>query len=114
DPRGAWVLETSGRHWAAKPVDAVANISNGLALRTDWTRCSGDLTTLAVEHGWWQADAGRVDFAAAYADETGVPPNQCVERRRRAAAFLAEGHGQLTTAALPTLLRDHHHGGTRP
>jgi len=112
DPRAAWVLETSGRHWAARPVDDVANVSNGLALGTEWTRGSADLTTFAVAQGWWSPDAGRVDFAAAYGDETGVPPNQCVERRRRAAACLAEGRGQLAPAALRALLRDHYDAGT--
>jgi secernin len=112
DPRRAWVLETSSRHWAAKEVAPVANISNGLSLGTDWTRGAPDLTTFAVAQGWWDGRAGRVDFAAAYADETGVPPNQCVERRRRAAAFLAEGRGQLTPGALRTVLRDHYDAGT--
>ena len=41
-----------------------------------------------------------------------MPPNQCLERRRRGAAFLAAGRGQLTPAALRTLLRDHYDGGT--
>jgi dipeptidase len=112
DPAEAWVLETSGRHWAAKPVDVVANISNGLAIRADWARGSADLTTFAVEQGWWQAGGGPVDVAAAYADESGVPPNQCVERRRRAAAFLAEHRGQLAPSAMRTLLRDHYEAGT--
>jgi len=112
DPRRAWVLETSSRHWAAKEVTPVANISNGLSVGTDWTRGAHDLTAFAVAQGWWDGHAGRVDFAAAYADETGVPPNQCAERRRRAAAFLAEGHGQLTSGALRTLLRDHYDAGT--
>jgi secernin len=111
DPRDAWVLETSGRHWAAKAVERVANISNGLALGTEWTRGAADLTAFAVGQGWWSADAGRVDFAAAYADESGVPPNQCAARRRRAAAFLAEGCGQLTPASLRGLLRDHYDAG---
>jgi secernin len=112
DPGSGWILETSGRHWAAKPVDVVANISNGLAIRADWARGSADLTAFAVEQGWWHAAAGPVDVAAAYADESGVPPNQCVERRRRAAAFLAEHRGQLAPAAMRTLLRDHYDAGT--
>ncbi len=112
DPGAAWVLETSGRHWAARPVDVVANISNGLDIRADWTRGSADLTAFAVEQGWWPVERGRVDVATAYADESGVPPNQCVERRRRAAAFLAEHSGQLAPAALRTVLRDHYDAGT--
>ena len=111
DPGAAWVLETSGRHWAARPVDVIGNISNGLTLATDWVRASPDATAFAVEQGWWPGDGGRVDFAAAYADESGVPTNQCVERRRRAATFLAEGRGQLVSGALRSLLRDHYDAG---
>lgn len=111
DPTSAWVLETSGRHWAARTVADVANISNGLAIGTEWARGSGDLTAFAVQQGWWAADAGRVDFAAAYRDETGVPPHQCVERRRRGAALLDEGRGQIGPAALRRLLRDHFDAG---
>lgn len=38
DPRSAWVLETAGVLWAAKPVGPTAAISNRLSLRDDWTR----------------------------------------------------------------------------
>src|SRR5262249_36740047 len=73
DPSDAWILETSDRRWAARRVDAVGNVSNGLALGTAWERGSADVTSFAVERGWWAAERGRVDFAAAYADEAGVP-----------------------------------------
>ena len=112
DPSEAWILETSDRRWAARRVDAVGNVSNGLALGRDWERASEDVTSFAVERGWWDAERGRVDFAAAYADDTGVPPNLCAERRRRAAALLAEGRGHLTPAAMRGVLRDHYDAGT--
>jgi|SRR5579883_304553 dipeptidase len=111
DPRSAWILETSGRHWVARPVDGVGNISNGLVIGTDWTRGSPDVTSFAVAQGWWPATAGRVDFAAAYADESGVPPHQCVPRRQRAAALLAEGFGRHEPATFRAILRDHYDAG---
>ncbi len=43
DPRSAWVLETSGRSWAAKPVADGAAISNRIALDDEWTRASTDV-----------------------------------------------------------------------
>jgi secernin len=111
DPGTAWILETSGRHWAARRVADVGNVSNGLALGADWERGSDDLTAFAVAQGWWPPDRGRVDFAAAYANDTGVPPNLCLERRRRAAALLAESRGQATPAVLRRVLRDHYDAG---
>lgn len=44
DPSSAWVVETSGRSWAAKPAhDGGAAISNRLALGDDWLRASADV-----------------------------------------------------------------------
>ncbi len=40
DPTTAWVIETSGRAWAARPVEHGDAISNRLTLRSDWTRAS--------------------------------------------------------------------------
>jgi dipeptidase len=111
DPQQAWVLETSDRHWAAKRVGDVGNVSNGLALGADWERGAADLTAFAVTRGWWPANAGPVDFRAAFSDDAGVPPNLCAERRRRAAALLAEARGQVTPGRLRAVLRDHYAEG---
>jgi secernin len=43
DARGGWIVETSGRTWAAKPVGSGAAISNRISLTTDWTRASADV-----------------------------------------------------------------------
>ena len=43
DTRGGWVLETSARTWAARPVGDGASISNRLTLTTDWTSASADV-----------------------------------------------------------------------
>jgi secernin len=43
DPTSAWILETSGSTWAARPVASGAAISNRLTLRRDWTRASADV-----------------------------------------------------------------------
>jgi secernin len=45
DPATAWILETSGRTWAAKPVPQGSGtaISNRISLGHDWTRASSDV-----------------------------------------------------------------------
>jgi hypothetical protein len=43
DPHGGWILETSDRTWAARPVTAGGAISNRISLSTDWTRASADV-----------------------------------------------------------------------
>jgi secernin len=43
DPRSGWVVETSGRTWAARPVGRGAAISNRISLSTDWTRASANV-----------------------------------------------------------------------
>jgi len=43
DPREAWVIETSGRSWAAKQLAGSGAVSNRISLRTDWVRGSADL-----------------------------------------------------------------------
>jgi secernin len=111
DPSSAWILETSGRHWVAKRVDDVANLSNGLVIGTDWARGAPDVTAFAVAEGWWPADAGPVDFAAAYNDDASVPENLCVERRRRGAALLGEARGRITPATMRAVVRDHYGDG---
>ena len=41
DREEAYILETAGRHWAVKKVDAIASISNMLGIRADWDAYSG-------------------------------------------------------------------------
>jgi secernin len=43
DPDGGYVVETSNRTWAARPVGGGAAISNRISLTTDWTRASANV-----------------------------------------------------------------------
>ncbi len=54
DPESAYILETAGRSWAVKKVEAVASISNMLGIGKDWDRYSGE------------ANEDRVDWAGRY------------------------------------------------
>ncbi|HWE65142.1 MAG TPA: hypothetical protein VG298_00725 [Acidimicrobiales bacterium] len=96
DPAGAFVLDTSGRHYAAAPFPDGTAISNRLSLRTDWTLGSPDLEAGEDFDRFRDADA-----------RTGSADVRLDASRR----FLqAHGDGQLTPAATAAHLRDHGHG----
>lgn len=95
DPHGGWVLETSGRTWAARPVGAGAAISNRVTLRSDWTRASADVPA-GCDFDAWRDPAA----------PTGVADHRLAATR----AVLASGD-QVTARDLVATMREH---GTGP
>jgi len=96
DARRAWVLETSGRTWAARPVEDGAAISNRITLGTDWTRASGDVPAGADFDRWRNPRT-----PTGIADHRLGATQQCV----------ATGGAALTAADVVATLRHH---GERP
>jgi dipeptidase len=108
DPDEAWVLQTSGRHWAGRRVKLDA-VSNHISLGTDWEIGSRDLDSFARASGWWMG-AGRLDVAAAYRN-TGVPGRISEGRLRRAREMLLREQGHVDVSSMQSALRDHMDGG---
>jgi dipeptidase len=108
DPREAWLLETSGRRWAARRT-RLDSMSNHLGVGADWEIGSRDLESFARTSGWW-AQPGRVDVAAAYRNP-GVPARISHGRQSRSRALLEASRGRLDVASLAAALRDHLDGG---
>ena len=109
DPTDAWVIETCGRHWAARRVRGRGAISNLATIGTDWDETSAGLADHAVARGWWDGARGRLDFRAAIENP---------ERRYRAEArwdascrFLAAERAP-SVASMMRHLRDHYDGST--
>ena len=112
DPQAAWLLETSGRHWAARQVQDVGNASNRLSIGRDWEHAGADATCFAIDRGWSAREA-RLDFAGAYADPN-APATIAGPRRARAAALLVGRRGELSEGIFRTILRDHYDDGVVP
>jgi secernin len=93
DPGNAWVLETSGRTWAARPVEDGAAISNRITLGTDWERSSADVAA-GTDFDRWRDPAAPTGIA----DHRLSATRQC----------LATGAAALTAADVAATLR--HHG----
>jgi dipeptidase len=96
DAHRAWVLETSGRTWAARRVDDGAAISNRITLGTDWTRASGDVPAGADFDRWRNPRT-----------PTGLADHRLAATRR----CVATGAAALTAADVVATLRHH---GERP
>ena len=96
DARGAWVLETSGRTWAARRAEDGAAISNRISLGADWTRASNDVPEGADFDRWRNPRT-----PTGIADHRLAATRQCV----------ATGAVGLTAADLVATLRHH---GERP
>jgi len=76
DARGGWLLETSGRTWAARPVGDGAAISNRVTLTTDWTTSSPDVERgTTFDH--WRSRTVRTSIA----DHRLATTRACIARR---------------------------------
>ena len=111
DPEAAWVMETSGRRWAARQVDLEA-LSNHMTLTSNWGIGSRDLESFARSHGWWRG-RDRVDLAHAYRSP-GVPGCISEGRLARSRELLRRARGKHDVAGMQALLRDHGPEGATP
>jgi dipeptidase len=111
DPEEAWVLETSGRRWAARRVDLEA-ISNHITLGSNWTIGSRDLESFARNRDLWD-ERGRVDVARAYRNRN-VPGCISEGRLRRSRELLESQRGRLSPGSMMAVLRDHGEGRVAP
>ena len=106
DAKEAWVLETVARHWAAKRIQGVYTISNGLTLGKDFDLSSMDLVSHAVRMGWCKS-RDDFDFAACYSDFVYTRFSASRSRCGRTTGLLLAQKGGITPQTIMAALRDH-------
>jgi hypothetical protein len=121
DPHGGWIVETSARTWAARPVAAGAAISNRVSISTDWTRGSAELAPGTDFDSWRSpgAPTGIADhrLAATRATVTRgsrADPTELVAtlRHHGAGPWGAPGTADATVSPLPEDVGDDWRGVT--
>jgi len=106
DPHEAWILETSGKEWAAEKVKDVRSISNVISIGSQWDRASDSLVSHAVDKGWCK-NSEEFNFSRCYSDL--IYSTFCAGRHRlnRIDNLLNENLGEIDLHFVMHMLRDH-------
>jgi len=120
DATGGWVVETSARTWAAKPVGRGTAISNRISLGTDWERASADVAPGRDFQDWRDPKAPtaiadlRLDATNACVLAGIVGPRDMVAtlRHHGDGAWGAPGSASSVTSPVPTGVDDDWNGVT--
>ncbi|KAM6978696.1 secernin-3 [Tautogolabrus adspersus] len=106
DRKEAWLLETSGKSWAAERVEAGhRNISNEYDITTKIDKEHPEMRDYAKNKGWWDGKT-KFNFATVYSFTTtgriGASGSRYCEGKR----MLEESNGHITAETMMDILRD--------
>jgi secernin len=113
DPKEAWVLETSGKYWAAKRIThGVYSISNIYSIENSWDEAQPRLVDHAIESGWTKLKED-FNFARDYGDYWGKDspnPGNMQIRRNASYALCQRMSGKIDPKTMMKITRNHHEG----
>lgn len=107
DKESAWVLETSGKYWAAEKVRDVRNISNCLSIDNKMDKYHPDLIKHATDKGWCKNEKD-FSFSRCYTDPLITKFSGANERFATIRDKLENDKGDITIDTMKSLLRAHH------
>ncbi|XP_046902227.1 secernin-3 [Hypomesus transpacificus] len=106
DRTEAWILETSGKYWAAERVeDGYRNISNQYSITTKMDKEHPEMREYARGRGWWDGEA-QFSFAEVYSFMTTARIEASGSRFCEGRNLLEKSNGQITAKTMMDILRD--------
>jgi len=106
DRKDVWVLETAHKHWAAKKIEGIYSISNGLTIEEDFDISSKGIEDYARKKNYIKKDEN-FNFRKAFSDKFYTHFSRCRNRRNRTYELLSRHFGKITPAVMMSILRDH-------
>lgn len=106
DDEEAWVLETSGKEWAAEKVVDVRSISNAITIGNKWDKASANLVTNAIKNGWCKSEED-FNFARCYSEPIYTRFSDAKRRQTFTMQKLTAAKQGITPKTIMGLLRSH-------
>lgn len=112
DPKEAWVVETTSKHWVAKQVkdDEFVVVANRFVVGKDYDLASKDLVDFAKKNGWYDPAKGPFSFRDAYGLPERMNSAYDKDRESRATDLLSGKKGFIVPEDLFLVLRDRYEG----
>ncbi|XP_022054584.1 secernin-3 [Acanthochromis polyacanthus] len=106
DRKEAWLLETSGKHWAAEKVQGgYRNISNQYGITTKIDKEHPKMREYAQSKGWWDGKT-EFNFATVYSFMTTARIEASGSRYCEGKQLLEKSNGHITAETMMGILRD--------
>lgn len=106
DRTEAWVLETSGKYWAAERVkEGYRNISNQYSITTKIDKEHPGVREYARSKGWWDGET-EFNFTTAYSFMTTARIEAAGSRYCEGKTLLERSKGHITAETMMDILRD--------
>ncbi|XP_041857427.1 secernin-3 [Melanotaenia boesemani] len=110
DRKEAWLLETSGKYWAAERVEGgFRNISNQYGITTKIDKEHPEMREYAQSKGWWDVNT-EFNFATVYSFLTTARIESAGSRYCEGKKLLEKSGGCMTAEAMMDILRDKESG----